>query len=86
MRHPRGACTNLPKGNLVFITTSPFVGIFIKSGEGNGGDTWWDSGVIQKVRNEPAGSLGALRALAPDRNPDVPAFACPMKSLYVFVL
>lgn len=27
------------------------VGIFIKSGEGNGGDTWWDSGVIQKVRH-----------------------------------
>lgn len=27
------------------------VGIFIKSGEGNQGDTWWDSGVIQKVRN-----------------------------------
>lgn len=26
-----------------------FAGIFIKSGEGNGGDTWWDSGVIRKV-------------------------------------
>lgn len=24
-------------------------GIYIKSGEGNGGETWWDSGVIQKV-------------------------------------
>lgn len=24
-------------------------GIYIKSGEGNGGDTWWDSGIIQKV-------------------------------------
>ncbi|CAM9645902.1 unnamed protein product [Scytosiphon promiscuus] len=23
--------------------------IYIKSGEGNGGDTWWDSGVIQKI-------------------------------------
>ncbi|CAM9213719.1 unnamed protein product [Sphacelaria rigidula] len=23
--------------------------IYIKSGEGNGGDTWWDSGVVQKV-------------------------------------
>ncbi|CAM9302654.1 unnamed protein product [Ectocarpus fasciculatus] len=23
--------------------------IYIKSGEGNGGDTWWDSGIIQKI-------------------------------------
>ncbi|CAM9893838.1 unnamed protein product [Ectocarpus sp. 6 AP-2014] len=23
--------------------------IFIKSGEGNGGDTWWDSGIVQKI-------------------------------------
>ena len=33
---------------LVFFGGVP--GIYIKSGEGNGGDTWWDSGVIQKVQ------------------------------------
>lgn len=39
-------------GNFFFLLTvraRGFAGIYIKSGEGNGGDTWWDSGVIQKV-------------------------------------
>ncbi|CAM9598407.1 unnamed protein product [Pylaiella littoralis] len=25
--------------------------LFIKSGEGNGGDTWWDSGIIEKIHD-----------------------------------